>query len=83
MTLEHVTARLLAGSSYPFEKAIRNTSNTDPLVGHILAAARETIRTTHHGNTDWHIHRGIEAMGYIDWLYRKALQINEGPQDPT
>lgn len=83
MNRVHITGRLLLGASPEFRAAL----GADPPVRRVdgpaqwaaVEAARHFIAVAVSGDSEWHIARGIEAIGYADWLFRKATQIAAGP----
>lgn len=85
VTREHVVARLLAGSSFEFERAVsrrvRGTTgpNTKSSAGVAVEAAVVLINEVHHAGTEWHVWRGIEQMHHVDWCWRKACEFAAGP----
>lgn len=83
MTRRHITARLLAGSSYELRQAIdTRTVGRSHLEHQTLSAIEALIDDVTTGGTTWHISRGIEAMHYLDWTWRKARQLSDGPAAP-
>lgn len=85
----HVAGRLLAGSSYEFESAVtqrlggHRPPDTKHTCGVAIEAAVVLVLEVAAAGTEWHIHRGIEAMHHIDWSYRRSEILAAGPQEAT
>jgi hypothetical protein len=81
-----VTERLLLGSSYLFQQAVRAAlagvtvlDEGDDLERNALAAAALIVVDAFTDQNEWRMARSIEAIHHAEWLWKKARALADGP----